>query len=86
MNRKQQKAMWAKNKPKFIVGFGYNYEKGHRVQMNIEGKPISQYDTGTIIGFHKGEAPYWFDVKNDRTGKIELFHKSDLTPEPLRKH
>jgi len=50
LKRSQEKAMFAKSKPpKFVVGQGYLYSKGNRVQMNIQGKSISHFDTGTVV-------------------------------------
>jgi len=72
------------NKPEFVVGVGYHYKKGNRVQMDIQGKPVSQFDTGTFLHYKKGEEPHWMIIKNDRTKKNELFHSSDVTLDKRR--
>ena len=64
----------------FIVGKGYRYNEGNRVQTNIAGKSISHFDRGTFLGY--SEKPFWLIIKNDRTGKKELFHSSDVVPDP----
>lgn len=69
-------------KYRFIVGEGYQYDKDARVQMDIPDRPISEFDTGTIIGLHQGE-PYYYDVLNDRTGQMEMYHVSHLLPNKI---
>lgn len=71
------------NKYRFIVGEGYQFDKDARVQMDIPDKPISEFDTGTIIGLHHDE-PYYYDVMNDRTGQVEMYHVSHLLPDKIK--
>ena len=78
----QLKAMFAKGqREKFVVGVGNVYNKGNRVHMDIQGKPIGNFDRGTVVSYPKEEYPYWWNVKNDRTGKVELFHSNNLLPD-----
>lgn len=68
---------------RFIVGEGYQFDKDARVQMDIPDRPITEFDTGTVIGTHQGE-PYYYDVLNDRTGQVEMFHISNLLPDKIK--
>ena len=68
---------------RFIVGEGYQFDKDARVQMDIPDRPITEFDTGTVIGTHQGE-PYYYDVLNDRTGAVEMYHVSNLLPDKIK--
>lgn len=62
----------------FVTGKGYQFFEGCRVQIDIFGKPISKFDTGRII---KRVNEWEYEVRNDRTGKIEVVNYKNLLPD-----
>lgn len=61
----------------FVVGQGYKFYPNCPVQMDIVGRPISEYDEGFII---KQTDQWNYLVENHKTGQIVEYHYKNLLP------
>jgi hypothetical protein len=77
-------------RPYFVSLHGYQFDKGDKVQMDVLGGKITDYDLGTIVG-RPDEAWYeskmWtpdnkhFIVRNDKTGEEKVYNNMVLEPD-----